>query len=155
MTENPTLGARRRVAGGAVFTPNLERLRLWADELISGNREQGEGALRLGDDYCCLGVAVEVAMANGCKVEAVLEAEDKPWEYDGSRDFLPQSVSTWYGVNHNPMVGENPSADTCPDPDCVCRDGLRATEANDTEEWSFKQIGESIKKFYGLDAADA
>jgi hypothetical protein len=128
-------------------TPNLDRLKLWADELINNTeRVQGQGHLRDGDKYCCLGVAVEVAMANGCEVIA-LGGDNGLWRYDGCLDFLPSSVANWYGVSHNPAVG---ISDACREAGCGCRNQVSATGANDDKNWTFRQIGEGIRQFYGL-----
>lgn len=134
-------------------TPNLGRLKLWADELINNTeREQGQGHLREGEKYCCLGVAVEVAMANGLAVDASVSITGL-WRYNQISDFLPDSVSEWYGISHNPAVGEEETGQGCADPACFCNTGhVSATDANDEKKWTFKEIGEGIRKFYKLDA---
>lgn len=153
MTKNVDVAVKieAQMVGAPVLTPNLERMKLWADELINGDREQGEGNLRRGDEYCCLGVAIEVAMANGCEVIASEDSEGT-WSYDGIRDFLPPSVSAWYGVIHNPVVSKDShdSEVECGRSECGCPDVVSATDANDERNWTFREIGTGIKQFYGL-----
>jgi hypothetical protein len=145
----------------AIRTPNLERLKLWADELLTTTAEQGKGNLRLGDKYCCLGIAIEVAIANGCEVrverfpDKVHTGQDNGeiYRYDETSDVLPVSVRDWYGVGPNPPVGieNNSGVAKCSDSDCHCHNGkICATDANDEKNWSFKQIGEGIIDLYGL-----
>jgi hypothetical protein len=140
---------------GPVLMPNLERLRLWVDDLLTTTASQRKGTLRRDDSYCCLGRAIEVAMANGCEVEVAVKAwgESTVYTYDGVADFLPREVAVWYGIPSNPTVGErSQSKGDCATPGCPCGGrGISATEANDGEGWSFKQIGESIRKHYRLD----
>lgn len=118
-----------------------DRMRLWAEALESDEFEQGQGCLR--DDvrkketdepvyqYCCLGVAIEIALRNGCKASAQL------WGMDYSTMW--REVARWYGLHHdNPTVGFHPD-DGSPVP---------AVIANDDMGWSFDQIAEGIRKIY-------
>lgn len=74
--------------------------RLWTEALRSGDYEQGQGQLRRDDDgdvfgptpleasqYCCLGVACEIAKKAG-----VIEF------YDPSAATLPIPVALWLGL---------------------------------------------------------
>jgi len=42
----------------------------WVQALRSGKYERGTGALRCGNRYCCLGVAAEIILGQGCWVSA-------------------------------------------------------------------------------------
>jgi hypothetical protein len=70
---------------------NKDRMRMWTRALKSGQYEQGKGFMRTSDNkYCCLGVAIDLALANGCKKTG---AED--W---GKTSRLPDAVAEWYGL---------------------------------------------------------
>jgi hypothetical protein len=68
--------------------PNKENLRKWVEALRSGRYEQGHGHMRKDGRYCCLGVAMEVALDNG--VTCVPN-----W---GTTSLLPSAVNNWYGT---------------------------------------------------------
>lgn len=44
----------------------------WLEALRSGKYKQGNGYLRKGDEYCCLGVLAEVAGAD-CRKRSIIE----------------------------------------------------------------------------------
>jgi hypothetical protein len=72
--------------------PDKTNLRRWVSALRSGQYQQGPGLLRSSDNkYCCLGVALDLALANGvtCKGEV-------RW---GATASLPREVTDWFGVN--------------------------------------------------------
>lgn len=116
--------------------PNVEHIRLWVEALESGEFEQGRECLAQNGKYCCLGVACEVAIANG----VALEKETRPSglvSYSGTGWFLPAAVMEWLGVSHhNPLLG-----------------AYRASEWNDTEGLSFRGIAALIREEYGLEEA--
>lgn len=81
----------------ATLTPTLrpvvnkERMRMWTRALKSGQYKQGKGSMRAyGGGYCCLGVAMDIAFANGCEVTGV-----ENW---GTTSSLPPKVAEWYGL---------------------------------------------------------
>jgi hypothetical protein len=126
---------------------NKERVRLWVEALESGNYEQTRAVLRAtqyGPDgmdtgrfaYCCLGVAIEVAKANGCQVGA------DPFDYGG---VLNREVSDWYGFFlPDPPVGyEELPNDRLP---------VFATRANDSLHWDFAKIAAGIREYYELES---
>lgn len=84
---------------------NKERVRLLVEALRSGEFEQGEGYLRKGDTYCCLGVACKVAMQNGLPLQE--EFVDHGFGLYVYREagqvnrsgYLPGSVYRWYGFD--------------------------------------------------------
>lgn len=95
------------------FTPQqLERIQLWEQELRNPELHQGVGRLAGIDDaekgiirYCCLGVACEIAIANGLVLDRAEQrgvvADMTVIEYDGERDHLPEAVVEWYGFEDN------------------------------------------------------
>lgn len=68
---------------------NRDRVTRWTAALRSGKYRQGENQLRVGDRFCCLGVACDL---------------EDPDEWDGNvyRDsvtFLPEDVRDEYGFS--------------------------------------------------------
>jgi hypothetical protein len=137
---------------------NKERVALWADELINGDWQQGNGKLRVDDKYCCLGVACEVAIANGCVMpvgEYTTEDEDDggPIIYGygvvEQAYYLPREAMEWYGFDQNDpvikFVQNNP-------PTRAARPGENAiwtaSFANDDAHSSLREIGQMVKEFY-------
>ena len=95
--------------------PNLDNIRLWVNDLRSGEFEQGTGQLNQVkdgvDQYCCLGVACETARKNGLRMSVVNDATgDKV--YDREQAFLPDSVMNWLGLDsRNPSFKGRPATD--------------------------------------------
>lgn len=121
---------------------NKERVRLLVDELRSGRHQQGSGYLQTDDGrFCCLGVACEVAMANGCPVEF-----DRETGYYGatsgrhaSNVFLPKVVKDWFGFDDaSPVVATNYGVYA----------NVTAVCANDELQWSFDRIADGFEKTY-------
>lgn len=91
--------------------PNLENIQKLVDELRSGKYKQARGQLAITqldntEGYCCLGVACEVAIANGVPVEKRRD-ENNAWEilYDDASGTLPISVQNFYGfATSNPTL---------------------------------------------------
>ena len=115
--------------------PNLENIRLWVTALRSGDYRQGIGSLYniSSGTYCCLGVACEVARANGVALEIADDPEpggDRA--YDNESAFLPSKVQAWLGVDsRNPII-----------------DGNHATEWNDGLCASLDKIADAIEREY-------
>lgn len=115
--------------------PNKDRLRMWARALKSGQYQQGKGYMRTNDGkYCCLGVAMDLALANGCPVTGM-----ENW---GKSAHLPESVVAWYGLKSQRVYLQSPVA---PDRD--------AADLNDTAV-SFPKIADRIIYTFGLDQED-
>lgn len=129
------------------MTINVERNQMWADALRSGNYTQGTSYLRIPQNdgesftYCCLGVATEVAIANGLDLGQV-----NPYADNG----LPApAVVDWFGWGtNNPHVGVE--THNCGRSDCRSAKQdipLPASGANDDAGWSFAQIADGIEQF--------
>lgn len=77
-----------------------EARKVWVEALRSGEYKQGRRALRMGDRFCCLGVACDLYR----KHEGGPEWSN-PF-YNGSRDYmshggdLPKAVINWLGIRH-------------------------------------------------------
>lgn len=135
---------------------NPERLKLFTAALRSGEFAQDIGRLRGQEGYCCLGVAVEVAIANGLqgvvwdegrKGYKYLEFPEDGFAYENA--MLPPLVRSWYGFgSENPMldVGER---------DGVTHGGLVAhgrtntTTCNDELKMPFDKIADLFDATYG------
>lgn len=70
--------------------PNKDRLRMWTRALKSGQYAQGDGYMRSNSGYCCLGVAMDIAFANGCEPTGT-----DNW---GVTSQMPDNVADWYGL---------------------------------------------------------
>ena len=98
--EDPNLGERR------------ERVRQWVAALRSGNYEQGQRRLNTDNKFCCLGVACEVAIANGLDLGRDINEETQICTYGRGEfindSYLPHPVSQWLGLVappvHNPKL---------------------------------------------------
>lgn len=81
-----------------------DNAKAWVAALRSGEFKQGMGALREGDEFCCLGVACELAAREG-----ITNAEEPPsdplidniWHYGGENGVLPPEVTEWLGLRTN------------------------------------------------------
>ena len=79
----------------------------WLTALRSGDYQQGQGFLRQGDQYCCLGVLCDLyGKAVGPEWEVV---DEYYYSYDvramrGSHTTLPFKVQEWAGIDSpNPI----------------------------------------------------
>jgi hypothetical protein len=162
------------------MTVNVERVWLWAEALESEKYrdKQGYGALwriyppGIGYSYCCLGVAIEVAFANGVRytnedlddLEEMVRLDigtdysqvSDPWELPTRENATLggwSKVREWYGFdNSDPYVGYIPCADAeCSNADCtggVDANPICATGANDDAFCTFPQIAAMLRKHY-------
>ena len=134
---------------------NKAAMRLWVDALRSGDYGQTTGVLCNGKDYCCLGVACEVAIKDGVDVLRTPKAGEcgvsgcgtcASVSYDGEGAVLPSSVCQWLGISAlNPTLkapGE-------------CGVTATASTANDTHKWSFAQIADAIENTFLTDGEDS
>jgi hypothetical protein len=122
----------------ATHAPNKERLRQWVRALKSGAYEQGAGYMRTQDNkYCCLGVAIDIALANGCQVNGNIA-----W---GKTADMPQAVGEWYGIQRS--TGHN-------DPELVTPGGVlgRSAASLNDNGVPFAVIADRIVHTFGLDS---
>lgn len=133
---------------------NLDRIKLWADALLGDEFKQGanylcfqgaDGLLR----HCCLGVACEVAIANGLEIKRdVLPEKDsfgrRHVVYAAEKFMLPAPVMDWYGLSgDDAIVLHRPDG----------RGGLRQTtgpQLNDELKVSFKGIARVLATTFDL-----
>jgi hypothetical protein len=89
---------------------NKERIQWWIEALRSGKYKQGKGYLAAmkkdgSTEYCCLGVACEVAIEHGAKVPK--KRKENEWAYGNQMrtGFMPKEVVEWFGLpDWNPVV---------------------------------------------------
>ena len=77
---------------------------MWIDALRSGKYKQGTGHLRVGDQYCCLGVLCDLAVQN-----QIIQENQEPvfYNYGNAKEvtFLPAEVLFWaHLMTNNPKV---------------------------------------------------
>lgn len=89
----------------------------WVAALESNEFKQGKEALRIGDEFCCLGVLSELAVRDGVIDPAEVLPEDD-WRaqrgnggevycYDGEIGNLSDGVAKWAGLTVDDVWGEN------------------------------------------------
>ena len=110
-----------------------ENAKKWVAALRSGKYKQGRGVLCRNGQYCCLGVACEVAEENGVPLIVRVE-EDFTISFDGKTRNLPEGVQSWLGLQNSVggMVARN-------------RDEHSLTQMNDSAYFSFDQIADIIE----------
>lgn len=115
---------------------NHERMLLWAEALETTTERQTTGCLHDADGYCCLGIAIKVAMENGLSVREVAPTVWSNGKYIYQRNLadLPDAVVAWYGFEdeeypHDPAFGE-----------------LSYSQLNDVAKKSFKEIAQVVRR---------
>jgi len=137
-----------------------ERIALLIEALESGRYTQGQGRLArriysedlgtpLHVEYCCLGVACEVAIAhhasNVIRIDEphlIVYRDTETGHEEGWA--LPDSVAAWYDFDSNTgVVLSTP-------------DGFAdMIKANDDLGWSFAQIAAALRERYNITTGDA
>lgn len=120
---------------------NKENMLLWIEALESGQHRQGSGHLAQKDDdvmrYCCMGVACEVALANGVRMAVRDQCGKKG--YDGNLGIMPWAVVQWLGLqSQNPLLK----------PPEISGSELRCIRANDDLALNFQQIAVLLRSLY-------
>ena len=69
-----------------------ENQKKWISALRSGKYKQGKDYLRVGDKFCCLGVACDILGIDG------KEKENGVWWYEGHHGTAPKSVAKLMGL---------------------------------------------------------
>lgn len=135
---------------------NEANIRRWVDALRSGEFRQGTGALhtREGDKdlYCCLGVACDLARADGALVDPKwrYRAIDKMAYYGetGEGHLLPAEAAVWLGFDPDlddvALRYEEHGPD---DPTEGSSHEASAAELNDNG-WDFGDIAQAIEDYY-------
>lgn len=85
---------------------NKEIKARWVDALRSGDYKQGTGALRSKDDeFCCLGVLMDLAVKAGVLEEPRLYGLDEAYYYEGyAASDLHSKVMEWAGINRSGYI---------------------------------------------------
>lgn len=133
-------------------TPNQARIRKFVEALRSKRFRQGHGALhrmRQGsDEYCCLGVACEVAIEDGLDLKVSNDGHFV--RYGDEFGHLPISVQAWYGFE-----SENPSLTLVKRLHWWQRlfrkpvtSKRSAVAANDGLGWNFDHIADAFERKY-------
>jgi hypothetical protein len=151
---------------------NRERVQLWVEALESGEFEQGSGQLQIrlslndkGETtdkatYCCLGVAIEVALRNGYTPQLVQGIVNPYMEsYEHLNTALWPGVVAWYGfekTEQDPYIGiwhnDDGEYRTKNPGDTFEWESLSASDANDEHHLNFQQIAAGLRaKYLGED----
>jgi len=133
-------------------TPNKENIRKWVTALRSGEYQQVKRHLSLNGSYCCLGVACELAIANGVGVKRTAVAsiradgdDDTYVNYDGGMSYMPNSVRKWLGIDcGDPVLTEKIDESGFKSP-------VTASDMNDREDKTFAEIADAIEQKYLAD----
>lgn len=141
---------------------NTERVALWIQALRSGEYVQGLYKLETTDDtgakkHCCLGVAIRVAMANGCEGITEIERDVDGRDYvkhtsfitegtptEGVSSELPPEVMNWYGLP-DPYHG-NPAVSPVVVSEYGTQSQFHAIGANDNQQWTFDMIADGLER---------
>lgn len=124
---------------------NVPNMTKFLEALRCGDYMQAGGTLRRvnGDgtkEYCCLGVATDVALKEGADLE---HDPTRPVPHIWDNGALPSSVVEWLGVD---------------DPDPLLRfprgEMIRATTANDVMRKGFWQIARAFEDTYLREVKD-
>lgn len=134
-------------------TPNKERIRLFVDALRSGSYRQGNHILGFPandgtEEFCCLGVATEVARAQGCQLtrENGIANGRSAFIYTDPQAQEPED-STTRGVYLHPKVQEFYGFDTY-NPSL---NAGHAANLNDVNHWDFNQIAQAFEDTFLAD----
>ena len=71
---------------------------MWIQALTSGEYKQTESAIRINDNFCCLGVLCNIHAQNHPEIA---KKQKFKFEYMGYNDFLPPAVVKWAGMKSN------------------------------------------------------
>lgn len=109
----------------------IARTKLLIEALRSGKYKQGRNQLCYKGKYCCLGVACEVAVENGCSVHVHIyeHCGVTARRYNRYVQYMPEVVADFYGFrSQQGNYG-----------------GTSLLDNNDTDEFSFEQIADIIE----------
>lgn len=119
------------------------RVRKLVETLRTTKKRQGRGLLATRGNktvkYCCLGIACEVAIADGLDLKKRYSANSINYHSgaDSASATLPYSVQKWYGFDQF-------------DPYVYLEDGSlsTATDLNDDLKYNFRQIADAFERTY-------
>jgi hypothetical protein len=111
---------------------NTQVKNTWIKALRSGNYQQAQGALRVNNTFCCLGVLCDLhAKATGKR----WRNRDGGYSYSGASAVLPEVVIRWAGLtDDDPFLGR------------VQGNPIRAAGLNDKGK-DFNYIAKRIERY--------
>lgn len=113
----------------------------WITALRSGEFTQGQAALRSRDaEYCCLGVACELASRDG-----VISPWTTETGYDGEAMTPSSKVMHWLGLADDCGETRKPHLAGAYS-DGEPKEVGALTELNDSGDWTFEQIADLIEQ---------
>ena len=123
---------------------NRRNMEKFVAALRSGEYRQGMGELctpsypeQDGPEHCCLGVACDVSGLGKWAPSGVYVIGRSKFS-----SYLPDQVADWLGIGTT-----NPELEF-PDPDTDAVHILKATDANDSWEYSFEEIADAFERKY-------
>ena len=129
-----------------------EGIQALVDALRSGEFEQGYSYLKMGNRYCCLGVACEIAIRNG--VELHTATLDGVTAFNSRKVDLPAKVSAWFNLEDSdptlkvpPALYERRRTERLPVP-MSAASTTTAIALNDTFNFSFAEIADCFEHTY-------
>lgn len=128
--------------------PNVINMKLWVDALESGQYKQGSQLLRFNDEYCCLGVACEVAIKHGVTIDTYQDSEGI-FNYNEDSELLPGIVAKWlFKIPEGSKVPNNIYIEDTGEG--LEGTYLSATSANDDSELDFSEIASLVREYYNI-----
>jgi hypothetical protein len=109
---------------------NRKNLDTWLEALRSGHYKQGKTQLRKGDQFCCLGVACDVA---GLSPQVT---SDGTYSYAGNNLVAPDALVEWLGFSVGAFQSNG-----------FLKNGSNLAHMNDIGT-SFEDIADVIEKNY-------
>jgi hypothetical protein len=125
---------------------NKENMRKLVTALRSGEYKQCRSRIRIGDSYCCLGVATDLYHKERegewipCPVDAYGRGEMASTLRPRMNSIMPDRVSAWLG-----LIGQDGNIFIGPRSDGY---QLTASILNDYEGKSFNEIADKIEEEY-------
>ena len=107
-TEFESLALHHQTQSRRNMKPEVKEI--WVNALLSGEYQQGHGALRKRDEFCCLGVLCDLAVQAKViapETMAMSDGRRKFFGYEDSDRDLPQEVMEWAGVKDSSGVYED------------------------------------------------
>lgn len=77
----------------------------WLEALRSGRYKQGQGFLRCGDEYCCLGVALDIINPKGWSRRNPEHQDSAIFVHEASQDTLSGKSDSFVDTGEVPLNG--------------------------------------------------